>query len=265
LRINTACQRRFVIGMPQPAKSLSWLSIFVWLVATPLHAQDAKAVVEQAIAAITRAKYSVRSRSMATAFDALFGQAYDGDSAWPRFALTRFSLAINYPDNFLRDERTRVQAQNPPLGGETSPSANRGRPCSFVTAARGASVVEESPRRHNSNATFARHRKPVRRKFSSPRRLSAGRPPCGSHSPHRGGRGQNSDSYLISSPQIRLPWKAHSTSTIISSASGPGSKRPFSVMPCLIPSSLSIRISMATLFPRHIVQSEGGYRCWMSR
>ena len=88
--------------MPQPVKPLSWLSIVVWLVATPLHAQDAKAIVEQAIAAIHA--QDIRAIEInGRGFDALFGQAYDGDSAWPRFALTHFSLAIDYRDNFLRD------------------------------------------------------------------------------------------------------------------------------------------------------------------
>jgi glyoxylase-like metal-dependent hydrolase (beta-lactamase superfamily II) len=109
-----------VIGVPQPAKSLRWLSIVASLAAMPLHAQDAKAIVEQAIAAI-RAQNIQSIEINGRGFDALFGQAYDGDSAWPRFALTRFSLAINYQDNFLRDERTRVQAQNPPLGGGNQP------------------------------------------------------------------------------------------------------------------------------------------------
>src|ERR1700689_873689 len=53
--------------------------------------------------------------------DYAFGQAYDGDSAWPRFNLTRYSLAINYATGSLRDERTRTQAQSPPLGGANQP------------------------------------------------------------------------------------------------------------------------------------------------
>jgi glyoxylase-like metal-dependent hydrolase (beta-lactamase superfamily II) len=106
-----------VTRIPQP---LGWLWILAWLAAMPLHAQDAKAIVEQTIAE-THAQNIQSIEINGRGFDALFGQAYDGDSAWPRFALTRFSLAINYQDNFLRDERTRVQAQNPPLGGGNQP------------------------------------------------------------------------------------------------------------------------------------------------
>ena len=107
-------------GIPQLGKPLGWVSMLALLAAMPLHAQDAKAIVEQAIAA-THAQNIQSIEINGRGFDALFGQAYDGDSAWPRFALTHFSLAINYQDNFLRDERTRVQAQNPPLGGGNQP------------------------------------------------------------------------------------------------------------------------------------------------
>jgi glyoxylase-like metal-dependent hydrolase (beta-lactamase superfamily II) len=109
-----------VTGIPQLGKPLGWVSMLALLAAMPLHAQDAKAIVEQAIAA-THAQNIQSIEINGRGFDALFGQAYDGDSAWPRFALTHFSLAINYQDNFLRDERTRVQAQNPPLGGGNQP------------------------------------------------------------------------------------------------------------------------------------------------
>src|SRR3984957_3966892 len=113
-------QRRFVTGVPQLGKSLRWLPVVALLAGVPLHAQDAKAIVKKAIAAI-HAQNVQSIQINGGGFDALFGQAYDGDSAWPRFALTHFSLTINYQDNFLRDERTRVQAQNPPLGGGNQP------------------------------------------------------------------------------------------------------------------------------------------------
>jgi hypothetical protein len=86
----------------------------------PLHAQDAKTVINRAIAAAH--SQDVESLQIAGhGFDALFGQAYDGDSPWPRFALTRYRLSVSYKNNSLQDERTRVQAQNPPLGGGNQP------------------------------------------------------------------------------------------------------------------------------------------------
>jgi hypothetical protein len=54
-------------------------------------------------------------------FDFLFGQNYDGASPWPRFNLPRYALTIDYATGSLRDERTRTQAQNPPLGGGNQP------------------------------------------------------------------------------------------------------------------------------------------------
>ena len=53
--------------------------------------------------------------------DFLFGQAYDGPSAWPRFNLPRYVLWIDYRVPASREERTRTQAQSPPLGGGNQP------------------------------------------------------------------------------------------------------------------------------------------------
>jgi glyoxylase-like metal-dependent hydrolase (beta-lactamase superfamily II) len=53
--------------------------------------------------------------------DYMFGQAYDGGSAWPRFHLPRITIAIDYTTNTFRDDRRRTQAENPPLGGGFQP------------------------------------------------------------------------------------------------------------------------------------------------
>ena len=57
----------------------------------------------------------------ASGSDYLFGQAYDGQSAWPRFDVPLYSLWIDYRVPALREERTRAQGQNPPLGGGNQP------------------------------------------------------------------------------------------------------------------------------------------------
>jgi glyoxylase-like metal-dependent hydrolase (beta-lactamase superfamily II) len=95
------------------AMSTSFLSPF-------LHAQDAKAVVQHAIETL-HAQDTQSLSITGRGFDTLFGQSYDGGSQWPRFALTRYSYVVNYRDNYSRDDRTRVQAQNPPLGGGNQP------------------------------------------------------------------------------------------------------------------------------------------------
>src|ERR1700733_6703938 len=85
-----------------------------------VRAQDSRATVEATEAALG-AKGLNSIRVSGRGFDYAFGQAYDGDSAWPRFNLTRYSLAIDYTTPSLREERTRTQAQNPPLGGANQP------------------------------------------------------------------------------------------------------------------------------------------------
>src|ERR1700733_13806719 len=85
-----------------------------------VRAQDSRATVEATEAALG-AKGLNSIRVSGRGFDYAFGHAYDGDSAWPRFHLTRYSLAINYAPCSRRDERTRTQPQNPPLGGNNQP------------------------------------------------------------------------------------------------------------------------------------------------
>lgn len=57
--------------------------------------------------------------------DFLFGQAYDGNSAWPRFHLSRYIFDIDYVSGGVRDERVRNQAQDPPRGGGNQPIAEQ--------------------------------------------------------------------------------------------------------------------------------------------
>jgi glyoxylase-like metal-dependent hydrolase (beta-lactamase superfamily II) len=53
--------------------------------------------------------------------DFIFGQAYDGNSPWPRFYVPAFSMTIDYAAPAMRDDRRRTQAENPPLGGGFQP------------------------------------------------------------------------------------------------------------------------------------------------
>lgn len=53
--------------------------------------------------------------------DFVFGQAYDGDSPWPRFSVPVMSVDIDYTTNTYRDERRRAQGENPPHGGGYQP------------------------------------------------------------------------------------------------------------------------------------------------
>jgi glyoxylase-like metal-dependent hydrolase (beta-lactamase superfamily II) len=81
---------------------------------------DAKASLDRAAKALGAA--SLRSIQFSgTGSDYQFGQGYDGNSPWPRFGLPRFVMTIDYTIPALLDERTRVQVENPPLGGGFQP------------------------------------------------------------------------------------------------------------------------------------------------
>jgi len=93
----------------------------LWTVAARAqNAQDANAALDRAAAALGAA--GLRSIQFSgTGSDYQFGQAYDGNAPWPRFGLPRFVMTIDYTIPALLDERTRVQVENPPLGGGFQP------------------------------------------------------------------------------------------------------------------------------------------------
>jgi glyoxylase-like metal-dependent hydrolase (beta-lactamase superfamily II) len=53
--------------------------------------------------------------------DFWWGQAYNGASPWPRFAVPYYSVTIDYAHSQFRDDRRRAQVANPPLGGGLQP------------------------------------------------------------------------------------------------------------------------------------------------
>ena len=86
----------------------------------PARAQNAKAALDAA----ARALGATNLRSIefsGRGFDFMFGQAYDPNSSWPRFAVPRYTVSIDYATPAIRDDRTRTQIQNPPLGGGFQP------------------------------------------------------------------------------------------------------------------------------------------------
>ena len=54
-------------------------------------------------------------------YDYVFGQAYSGSSAWPRFSLPGFTMTIDFVAPAFRDDKRRVQIENPALGGGFQP------------------------------------------------------------------------------------------------------------------------------------------------
>jgi glyoxylase-like metal-dependent hydrolase (beta-lactamase superfamily II) len=103
-------------------KSLLIALAFTGLSALAAHAQEAKTALDAAATALGAASLSSIQFS-GWGSDYIFGQAYDGNSPWPRFNLPGFTMTIDYTVPSLRDDRRRAQAENPPLGGGFQPLA----------------------------------------------------------------------------------------------------------------------------------------------
>jgi glyoxylase-like metal-dependent hydrolase (beta-lactamase superfamily II) len=101
-------------------KILPLVLAVVGLWSVVVRAQSVKTALDDAAAALGAANLTSIEFS-GTGSDYIFGQAYDGNSPWPRFGLPRFTMAIDYRVPAMRDDRIRVQVQNPPLGGGFQP------------------------------------------------------------------------------------------------------------------------------------------------
>ena len=108
-----------------------------------VRAQNAKAVLDSASAALGAA--NLRSIEFSgRGFDFMFGQAYDPNSAWPRFGVPRYNVAIDYTIPAIRDDRTRTQVQNPPLGGGFQPIVGELRQIWVLSGTRAWNVVGQN-------------------------------------------------------------------------------------------------------------------------
>jgi len=99
--------------------SLSALAALL-LLSVPGHAQDARAVIDAAAAALGAASLKTVQYS-GWGYDYVFGQAYNGDARWPRFNLPGYTMTIDFAAPAMRDERRRTQLEDPPLGGGFQP------------------------------------------------------------------------------------------------------------------------------------------------
>src|SRR5256886_1182040 len=83
-------------------------------------AQDVKTTLDAAATALGAT--SLRSIEFSgRGSDFMFGQAYDGNNAWPRFSLPSYTMTIDFTIPAMRDDRRRQQAENPPRGGGFQP------------------------------------------------------------------------------------------------------------------------------------------------
>lgn len=101
-------------------KTLLVVLALTGLTSVTTDAQDAKTAIDAAATALGAA--SLRSIQFSGwGSDFIFGQPYDGNSAWPRFNLPSYSMTIDFTTPAMRDDRRRAQAENPPLGGGFQP------------------------------------------------------------------------------------------------------------------------------------------------
>lgn len=107
-------------------KSLLLLCLTLAAGSIQLRAQDAKAALEAVSAALGAANLRTIEFS-GRGFDGVFGQPYDANSPWPRFAVPAMTMTIDYATPAMRDDRRRQQWENPPLGGGFQPIAGEQR------------------------------------------------------------------------------------------------------------------------------------------
>jgi glyoxylase-like metal-dependent hydrolase (beta-lactamase superfamily II) len=107
-------------------------------------AQDAKTSLDAAATALGAA--GLRSIEYSGwGSDYIFGQAYDGNSPWPRFNLPSFTMTIDFTVPSLRDDRRRAQAENPPLGGGFQPLAGEQRQIWMLSGGYAWDMVGQTP------------------------------------------------------------------------------------------------------------------------
>jgi glyoxylase-like metal-dependent hydrolase (beta-lactamase superfamily II) len=90
------------------------------VLSAPGHAQDPRAAIDAAAAALGAAGLKTVQYS-GWGYDYVFGQAYNGDSRWPRFNLPGYTMTIDFAAPAMRDDRRRTQLEDPPLGGGFQP------------------------------------------------------------------------------------------------------------------------------------------------
>ena len=101
-------------------KTLAIVLALAALFSVAPRAQDAKASIDAAARALGAANLRTLEFS-GWGYDYVFGQAYNGNSPWPRFNLPGFTMTIDFVTPAVRDDKRRAQLENPPLGGGFQP------------------------------------------------------------------------------------------------------------------------------------------------
>jgi len=97
------------------ARRLWVLACILTLMAGTAAAQDARAVLQAAFAAMGAANLKSIQYS-GTGWNAAVGQSFSADEDWPRFEVTSYTRTIDYDARSSREELTRRQGNYPPAG-----------------------------------------------------------------------------------------------------------------------------------------------------
>jgi len=124
-------------------KSLLVTIAVAMLWSMPARAQNASAALDAAARALGATNLKTIEFS-GRGYDFMFGQAYDPTSPWPRFAVPRYIVSIDYAAGAIRDDRTRTQIQNPPLGGGFQPIAGELRQIWVLNGTRAWNMVGQN-------------------------------------------------------------------------------------------------------------------------
>jgi glyoxylase-like metal-dependent hydrolase (beta-lactamase superfamily II) len=113
-------------------KTLIALVAVILLTSPAGQAQDAKAVLEAAAAALGATNLRTLQFS-GWGFDYVFGQSYIPGQAWPRFTLPAYTMTIDFMTPAMRDDRRRTQLEDPPVGGGFQPLLGEQRVITVVS------------------------------------------------------------------------------------------------------------------------------------
>jgi glyoxylase-like metal-dependent hydrolase (beta-lactamase superfamily II) len=101
-------------------KILAIAVVLAACLASPVVAQDAKAVIDTASKAMGADILKTMEFS-ATGFDFVLGQSYRPDAPWPKFVNKTYTRAVDFQVPASRVDRIRLQGENPPRGGGQQP------------------------------------------------------------------------------------------------------------------------------------------------
>ena len=114
------------------AKRLCVLAVAVFALSVGTSAQDARAVLQKASAAMGAANLKTIQYT-GTGWNAGVGQSYSASDDWPKFEITSYTRTIDYDARSSHEDLTRRQGSYPPRGGGGAPLAGDQRQIAVVS------------------------------------------------------------------------------------------------------------------------------------